>query len=93
MSRLAAIVGIQQVEFESLWDLVGKKFEQTEQGLVNPRMEAHREKYLNFRAKQAEGGKKGAEARCSGKRAGKVVPFTPAPSIAELEAQEAARDR
>jgi uncharacterized protein YdaU (DUF1376 family) len=74
--RLAAIVGITQVEFDALWGQVGKKFEQTETGLVNPRMEAHREKYLAYRDKQSEDGKKGATKRWKKSQgASNVVPI------------------
>ena len=78
MSRLTAIVGggIQQVEFESIWgSVVGTKFEQTEQGLVNLRLEAHRQKYLDFRARQSEGGREGAKKRWRKKKANNVVPI------------------
>jgi uncharacterized protein YdaU (DUF1376 family) len=42
--RLAGIVGAQLDEFDDAWKTVRPKFEFTEQGLVNRRLEIHREK-------------------------------------------------
>jgi uncharacterized protein YdaU (DUF1376 family) len=41
--RLAGIVGAQLDEFDDAWKMVRPKFELTEQGLVNRRLEIHRE--------------------------------------------------
>lgn len=40
--RLAAIIGAQVTELEGVWPLVGPKFEATESGLINRRLEEHR---------------------------------------------------
>jgi uncharacterized protein YdaU (DUF1376 family) len=42
--RLAGIVGAQLDEFDEAWKLVRTKFELTEKGLINRRLEIHREK-------------------------------------------------
>lgn len=42
--RLAGIVGAQLEEFDEAWKLVRPKFELTAKGLLNPRLEFHREK-------------------------------------------------
>jgi uncharacterized protein YdaU (DUF1376 family) len=42
--RLAGIVGAQLDEFDEAWKVVGPKFENTGKGLINRRLEQHREK-------------------------------------------------
>jgi len=69
--RLAAISGIKPAAFARAWSVVGKKFQITAAGLVNERMEAHRTKYLDFRARQSEGGKKAMRKRWA--KDGKVI--------------------
>jgi uncharacterized protein YdaU (DUF1376 family) len=61
--RLASIIGAQLEEFGELWKLVGTKFEITEQGLVNHRLELHRTK----QAARSEKARQSAEARWQGK--------------------------
>lgn len=78
-SRLASIAGIGVEEFLYIWQEVGKKFVPINPGtpeerLVNERMEAHRTNYLEYRAKQAENGKKGMTSRWHGKDAKKAEP-------------------
>jgi hypothetical protein len=80
-NRLAAIVGIGIDEFLFIWQEVGKKFVRIKPGtpderLVNERMEAHRTKYLEYRAEQAKRGKKGMEARWGGSKRGKKAEST-----------------
>jgi uncharacterized protein YdaU (DUF1376 family) len=53
--RLANMVGCQLAEFERLWQVVGRKFERTEQGLLNRRLELHREEALRLKAKRSKG--------------------------------------
>lgn len=40
--RLASIIGAQLDDLESVWPVVGSKFDETERGLVNRRLEEHR---------------------------------------------------
>jgi uncharacterized protein YdaU (DUF1376 family) len=49
--RLAGIIGAQLDEFEELWKVVGPKFEVTDQGLLNQRLELHRSKQATRREK------------------------------------------
>lgn len=71
-NRLATIIGIDAASMANVWPHVSKKFVATAAGLVNERMEAHRQRYLEYRTKQSEGGRKGASSRWQHKN---VVPF------------------
>lgn len=63
-SRIASIVGIGNPdEFMLRWKVVGPKFEKTEAGLQNARMEEHRQQYLAYREKLSQGGRKGMKTR------------------------------
>lgn len=72
-ARLATIAGVDAAAFAPIWAVVGRKFRSTPAGLVNPRMEEHRAKYLDYRRHQADSGRKGAAVRWKG--AGNVVSF------------------
>lgn len=63
MSRLAAIAGITVEEITAVWKLVGPKFIESEDGLINPRMEEHRQNYLAYREKLSDGGSRGMKTR------------------------------
>ena len=77
LTRLAAIVGIDMAGFSGVWGLVGKKFKSTPTGLVNERCEWHRNKYVDFRARQSEGGRKAMAKRWGDRKNTKVVPIRP----------------
>jgi uncharacterized protein YdaU (DUF1376 family) len=74
MTRLASIAGIDSTTMASVWPVVSKKFKVNSAGLVNKRMAEHRRNYTEFRARQSEGGRKGAAARWK-KPTTNVVPF------------------
>lgn len=76
ISRLANIAGTDSVTMTSLWVVVGKKFKAISAGLINERLEAHRQNLLDYRARQSTGGRKGALKRW-GNRVGKVVELRP----------------
>lgn len=74
--RLAMIAGLYPDEFIVLWrQQLSRKFHGDPNGdLINDRMEAHRAKHQQFRAKQVASGKKGAASRWHKK--GKVIEFS-----------------
>jgi uncharacterized protein YdaU (DUF1376 family) len=62
--RLARMAGYEYEKFECLWlNVVRSKFDATSEGLVNPRLEDHRQKALAISKKRAELGKAGAARR------------------------------
>lgn len=62
--RLARMAGYDHDKFECLWlNVVRSKFVVTDEGLVNPRLEDHRQKALAISKKRAELGKAGAARR------------------------------
>lgn len=61
--RLAKMTQYDAKTFAALWGTVGKKFDETPDGLVNQRLEAHREKSKAISAKNSASGAKGAKAR------------------------------
>jgi uncharacterized protein YdaU (DUF1376 family) len=69
-NRLAAIVGVPTSTFKLLWKAVGKKFEPTDSGLVNDRLELHRQKSLDLLASRQLGA-----AKTNSRRGGQVLPF------------------
>ena len=76
-SRLAAIAGTDITTISSVWPVVGKKFSSTKGGLLNKRMDEHRRKYLDFKRRQSDGGKKGMANRYKNtSNASNVVPFS-----------------
>lgn len=68
VSRLATIAGIELDEFMQIWDVVGKKFVQMDDGFLNTRMEVHRSRYVRYRVSQSEKGKAGMESRWGKKK-------------------------
>jgi uncharacterized protein YdaU (DUF1376 family) len=64
MRRLAAIAGITAQEFEDIWkNTLGAKFEESEDGYLNQRLEVVRKEQLEYRETQSENGKLGAKKR------------------------------
>lgn len=61
--RLAKMTQYDAKTFATLWQTVGPKFDPTPDGLVNKRLEQHREKSKAVSAKNAASGAKGAQAR------------------------------
>ena len=61
--RLAKMCQFDQPVFEKLWLQVKAKFVQTDAGLVNERLEQHRQKADQIAAKNADSGRAGAAAR------------------------------
>ena len=62
--RLARMCQYDFDRFQSLWvGIVRSKFDETDDGLVNPRLEDHRQKALSISKKRAEIGKAGAAKR------------------------------
>src|SRR5579863_3400301 len=72
IGRLAAIVGVPVSEFKLLWKTVAKKFEATDTGLVNERLEYHRQKALELQASRQRGA-----AKTNARRDSQVIPFPP----------------
>ena len=63
VKRLAKMSQYDLDRFEKLWPVVAGKFEVTDAGLVNPRLEEHRQKALSISQKRADLGKAGAVKR------------------------------
>ncbi|HUN74402.1 MAG TPA: DUF1376 domain-containing protein [Steroidobacteraceae bacterium] len=61
--RLAAICGLSLDEFTAIWPRLASQLTQTAEGLVHEPTEAHRLKYLTYRQRQSEGGKKAMMGR------------------------------
>ena len=62
--RLAAICGLTVNEFMDLWPQLASQLMEDEHGRVyHEPTEARRQKYIGFRARQSEGGRKGMKAR------------------------------
>jgi uncharacterized protein YdaU (DUF1376 family) len=62
-ARLAAILGVPVEEFKSLWTIIHPKFLETENGLVNHRLEEHRQEAIRRRDNNHRRAKRGAAAR------------------------------
>jgi uncharacterized protein YdaU (DUF1376 family) len=93
--RLARMVGCGAEEFAQVWPALTTKFTETEAGLVNDRLEEHREKSVRLSAERAAagrvGGKQSAKQRASKSEAiasdlpeangvAKINPPSPSPS-------------
>lgn len=78
--ELAALLGVDLERFEQLWKRVGRCFEETEDGYINPRMERELERLDCFRDKCAEAGRKGA-ARKKTKGRARVPLADPSPTL------------
>ncbi len=63
VKRLAKMCQYDAKRFSVLWQTVGAKFIKHPEGLVNERLERHREKSVKLSEKNAASGKKGAEAK------------------------------
>jgi hypothetical protein len=61
--RLAKLVDWDAKSFNSAWQTVGEKFEVIDGRLLNSRLEQHRQRSAELSRKNAEAGKKGAEAK------------------------------
>lgn len=61
--KLRKLVDYQVDSFEKWWPTVSTKFQSKGDRLVNVRLEVHRKKTLELSGKNAESGKKGAQAR------------------------------
>jgi uncharacterized protein YdaU (DUF1376 family) len=76
MTRLASIAGTDATTFATVWPVVSKKFKRTSAGLINERMQEHRKKFANNRARLSAAGKKGMQTRWGKKDdPSKVVEF------------------
>jgi len=64
-ARLAAMIGCTQKQFDSVWPTVKKKFLETEDGLVNERLELHRIKSIQISEKRATAGREGGKTTAS----------------------------
>jgi uncharacterized protein YdaU (DUF1376 family) len=72
---LAVMSQFDKRTFKKLWSVVGRKFVETDKGLINPRLEEHRQKSLDIAAKRAAAGANGAAKRWqeNGKRDSKPI--------------------
>jgi uncharacterized protein YdaU (DUF1376 family) len=61
--KLATAIQYDETRFMDLWQTIGAKFEQTERGLVNARLEQHRQRAFEISEKRAGAAKAGADAR------------------------------
>jgi uncharacterized protein YdaU (DUF1376 family) len=61
--RIARMCQYDAKNFTTLWETVGKKFVETEDGLINKRLEEHRNKSINLANKRANAGANGAAKR------------------------------
>jgi uncharacterized protein YdaU (DUF1376 family) len=77
VTRLAAIAGTDVATITSVWPVVGKKFKRTAAGLINSRMAEHRKRYLDFKRRQSDGGKKGMASRYGKTKKSNVIDFPP----------------
>lgn len=75
--QLAQVACYEAKQFIKLWEVVGKKFVETGSGLVNRRLEEHREKSHQVSSKRAAIGSKGGEASAAA-RAAKAAAKHPA---------------
>ena len=66
--RLARLLGCGQDEFEKVWPAIQEKFTSRAGGLVNLRLEEHREKALRLSAKRAILGRAGGTASARARR-------------------------
>lgn len=74
-TRLAAITGVDVPTMTTAWGtVVGKRFAKTRAGYINKRMVDHRKKYLDYKQRQSDGGKKGMASRY-GSASGKIIEF------------------
>jgi uncharacterized protein YdaU (DUF1376 family) len=80
--RLAGIVGAQLDEFDAAWKTVRRKFKLTEKGLINPRLELHRDK----QAVKSEKARQSAFARWPGGSKDQVDAFADANGDANASA-------
>jgi uncharacterized protein YdaU (DUF1376 family) len=71
MNRLAGIVGIQPSTMKLLWKTVGQKFKASEAGLLNTRLEEHRQRSVALR----DAKRRGAATTNAKMGRGKVVPI------------------
>jgi uncharacterized protein YdaU (DUF1376 family) len=71
MTRLAGIVGIQPSTMKLLWRTVGQKFKATDAGLINQRLEEHRQRSIALR----EGKRRGAAVTNSKRWGADIVRF------------------
>lgn len=55
-ARLARLVGCSVEEFADVWGAIQGKFTETEEGLINSRLEQHREDNISFRDAKSRGG-------------------------------------
>jgi uncharacterized protein YdaU (DUF1376 family) len=55
MNRLAGIVGVQPSTMKLLWRTVGQKFKATDAGLINQRLEEHRQRSVALRDAKRRG--------------------------------------
>jgi uncharacterized protein YdaU (DUF1376 family) len=61
--KLAQVVGYELNAFRSIWKTVSAKYQLTDQGLINRRLEEHRAESLQRKILRSASGKTGAEAR------------------------------
>jgi uncharacterized protein YdaU (DUF1376 family) len=80
--RLASIIGAQLDEFDEAWKVVGTKFDDTDQGLVNRRLEHHRAK----QAERSEKARKSAKVRWPSKPESEPDPDAGANAYADADA-------
>ena len=66
-SRICRMVQYERQAFDQLWQTVGKKFVEQGDGLVNLRLEEHREKSQQMSAARAQVGRKGGQASVQAK--------------------------
>lgn len=72
-AKLARAVRYDHKRFVKLWDTVRGKFEETEAGLVNVRLEEHRAKSHEVSRRRAEAGAKGGRPAKQTESAGKAI--------------------
>ncbi|MBC8386239.1 MAG: DUF1376 domain-containing protein, partial [Gammaproteobacteria bacterium] len=67
LRRLSLIAGVSKDEIEIIWETVGPKFIKTPDGFINERLEKIRQDQFEFRERQSQAGRKGAEKRWGNK--------------------------
>ena len=74
LAALAAIARTSPKEFKAIWRKVSRKFDATPEGLVNGRLESHRQKALELRNQHRTGAHQ-TNAKRWGNRTAEVIPL------------------
>lgn len=82
-ARLAAIAGCDAATMTAAWNVISKKFKKTRTGLINKRMEEHKQNYQRYLQHQSDAGKKGMAKRWGKK------PEAPSAEVIKLHPEKA----